>query len=527
MHRNLTDDPVLLSYAASTVPSPLEVSTGTATGGQIIISVEATTEVLCKMIVISVPVGADADEIFMTTPTPVATLNTSDWSTSQQTIKGKDISMPDDIDYAVFTLTNNTAGYAVNAFTCTISGNVNTLSGPATVLLEEYSSPVENPSFSTKQTNFTMTKSDAPAFYVNNFMAVFSATPTIPVATVENSTAFQLNWASNGTSYAIYVNGASTPVYSGTATTYTVTAGIAVDTTFILVATQAELTLYATLTVTVSNPLLTPAAVNTAGNESVGGTFTVTGAATLNGITASSLTISGSSTLADVTGTTATLNDATINGTLTTTGSATLGNSNINGTLNVTGNATLTGNISMVSGGVLLAAGSVIDTQSVYANTDGFAVAFAAAPSDSTKSCWTRGCLYTIGTWFSCMGGTMGSFGNNWSSVMNYNYGCVTLPIPKGSTWQFYGGNASGTQVQGPIYIFWFPLGNNNAEDTYRLLSAEEYAPVPPPPLPDFTTYMNERTDKATQFIRQLESAFGKDLDEATRSQLVNSWLGA
>lgn len=140
----------------------------------------------------------------------------------------------------------------------------------------------------------------------------------------------------------------------------------------------------------------------------------------------------------------------------------------------------------MIGTGTLLAQGTSIAQQGVYAQTDGFAIAQVLTPGNNGKSSFAYGYIYTVGTWFQVQGGTVGSFGSGWSDVMNNNPNVMTIPIKGGTTWYYSAGNAGGNQLDSPIQIWWFPLsGSSGAEETYRLLDEGEVEPISPEPQPE------------------------------------------
>jgi hypothetical protein len=349
MSKNNTSTGPLLSYTESTIPSPLQVSTATPTSGQIIFSVASNPNVLCKQIVISVPISDLDVEVYSATPTPTASVNSTDWSISIQMLPGENLGYIAGINYAVFTLDNNAAGYVLNAFAVTITGNVNTvISSNAQVELAENSSPVVKPNYTVKSATYTVVKAAPPAFYVNNFISTLAGTPTVPATEFANGAGFQLSWEINGTFFKVYQKGTTSPVYSGTAASFQVSSGIATDTTFVLEATLADATLYDAITVTVTNPSLTPKTIVSSGDIIVGSNLSVTGTIASSGA-------------------------ATVGSDLSVAGAITTDSIHINKNLEVSGNTVLSGSLEVdsnlqvngamgVNGQVLATSGAVIST---------------------------------------------------------------------------------------------------------------------------------------------------------------------
>jgi hypothetical protein len=130
--------------------------------------------------------------------------------------------------------------------------------------------------------------------------------------------------------------------------------------------------------------------------------------------------------------------------------------------------------------GVLLASGTSIANTLVYAATDGFAVVQIGMPSDVSQMSNAWGEIYTIGTWFLTLGGSVGTFGSAWSDTMVDNPTSMCIPIQGGTNWQYYGTNDGNNQQDSAISIYWFPMGGSSAEETYRIVPKEEAKLVAP-----------------------------------------------
>ncbi|TGE24332.1 tail fiber domain-containing protein [Hymenobacter aquaticus] len=255
----------LLTYTVSTTPSPLEISTDTPTPGLVTVAVASNPDVLCRFIVIKVPIGDLNDDLYRETPAPTISSSSADWApTLEEAFDASVQAAPR--NYHTFTLANNTTSHVVDQpVTFTIKGVVNASSGSALLPVAEYSAPVSSPTYSSKVASFPLPKAAAPAFYVRNFISSAPDTPTVPATEFINATKFLLAWESNGTYFKVYQKGQTTPVYEGNATSYLVEQGLPTDTTFVLAATLKDATLYQTLTVTVRNPSLTPHVVGIGG----------------------------------------------------------------------------------------------------------------------------------------------------------------------------------------------------------------------------------------------------------------------
>lgn len=387
-------------------------------------------------------------------------------------------------------------------------------------------------------TNFLVT-TFPDGFYFNGLIAtVPQGSALVPVSQIQNdgTTTVTLVWNSSVTettaftilySDAIHGQQSATPTEVGQWTSNPLTT----DTIFTVEVTVAmiggqPLTAAMSTAVSVQNPNLVAANITT-GQETVTGGLTVQGATQAAGVTAASATITGalSANSAGITGA-LTANNITVSNALRVNGpsgastapSLSLGgdgNFNIDApgttagrfvvqdgggvgintpnptaTLEITGstlcNGPLTGlgSVSMLQGGTMLASGNSIANTQVYANTDGFAVAVVLTPGNNGKSSFAYASIYTVGSWFTCLGGTVGSFGSGWSDVMNNNPNAITFPIRANSYWQYYAANAGGNQMDSPSQIWWFPLGGTASGETFRIVDEAEHELVPTPESP-------------------------------------------
>ncbi|HEX8832406.1 MAG TPA: hypothetical protein VF705_14625, partial [Longimicrobium sp.] len=170
-----------------------------------------------------------------------------------------------------------------------------------------------------------------PSFYLDNVVAVPATCDQCtqqPSGIYTNGQAFRLQWESNGTWFQV-IQGQQV-IYSGPDLSFTLANGVALDTTFVLVASVdggpasgtpnpgfQSIFLYEPVTVTITNPDLTPRSV-VAANDVKAATLEATGQAS-----AGSLVVSGASALNG---------GATIGGGVTISGGATINNgATING----------------------------------------------------------------------------------------------------------------------------------------------------------------------------------------------------
>jgi len=304
----------LLQYKISTSPSPLQ----TGVSGQITLHISPpAAAVLCQKINVTLTFGTGPGTIFVDKPS-ASNVNpaNSDWQLNTPIVKGA-------VSTQTITLNNNNPGYVVKApISFTLTGKVNASPTSGQLHITEDSTPNNaKPTFSPKSMSLSIPNTTAPSLSITSFVANNTASPLIPATDFTNTEAFTLSWnATNASSYQLFQSNIATPIYTGTKTNFSVK-GVARDTTFILIATDNSSgkndTVAQSLTITVSNPVLTSATITNlvAGNTAVtkahvnkmtvdgmasfkgpltaAGTATVTGLSTLNG----GLTANGPTTI--------------------------------------------------------------------------------------------------------------------------------------------------------------------------------------------------------------------------------------
>lgn len=423
-------------------------------------------------------------------------------------------------------------------------------------------------------------------FYFHGLTAtVEKGSQLVPVAQVATGSTTTLVWNSSVVdlaSFTIYYSNAAQGQQSATPSdTGLWTSGpLSADTVFTIVVTVSisggsPLSAALSTTVSVLNPSLIAASI-VAGTATVSGALTVSGATQANAINATGVTVTGdisaSGTLTAANETLSgalTANSATLASSLRINGSSatpalsiggvgvfnvdapntsggrfTIQNSgavginqpnpgatlDINGNLNVSSGASIGGALSVRSGpvsllgtGKLIAQGNSIANTGVYAQTDGFAVVAALTPGNNGKSSFAYGYCYTVGNWFQVLGGTVGSFGSGWSSVMNNNPNAICIPIKAGTNWQYFAANAGGNQMDSPTQIWWFPMGGTlSAEESFRILKEGEGELVEPPPPPSNPNdSLEQRKTIAITFIDKLEQALHTSLAAQEKEELV------
>lgn len=252
---------MLLSYTFSTTPTPLEVSTPTTpTKGAITVTVTPpgdVSTVYCSQIVVFVPLGDGAADLATTANHPAPSVVSGDWDPPTAFAAEENGST-----WAKYTFLPTAPGApAFTGLVLLLSGTVNTVPGDFPFMIEE-TTGISQGGMS-QSTSTVMLSKGAPMFFLNNLIAGTKAAPTVPVTDVTRADTVYLAWESNGTYFEVYT-GADTSVYSGTAKSCSFAAP-ARDTTVFVVATQGDSKLYDHLTITVSDPVLTPASVTSSG----------------------------------------------------------------------------------------------------------------------------------------------------------------------------------------------------------------------------------------------------------------------
>ncbi|MGZ9063474.1 MAG: hypothetical protein ACXW2K_16430 [Allosphingosinicella sp.] len=264
-------DPPLLGYIVTTAPDPIQVSTASAPATAVISAGVAPLggqPVYCNQITIYVSVGTD--EQALSADQPTSGVNRSSWAPSESDIKSAEaLGLPGTADDNYYYATYGcgvTADFDIDyPLIFTLQATVNTVPGPFTLNFEETSALTKDPSsFAARDTAVPMTKADS-VFYLDNFIATVAGTPAVPATEFANGAANRIvfSWAGNGTGYTLFAGMPATQIYTGQAKTFTLPAGASVDTTYTLQAEQVSggappEFLYRSLTLTVSNPDLTP-----------------------------------------------------------------------------------------------------------------------------------------------------------------------------------------------------------------------------------------------------------------------------
>jgi hypothetical protein len=532
-------DGCLLTYLPSTYPNPVQVSTS-QTPIQATVNTAAlnmgANPVYCNQVLIAVPIGSDVNELFAASPTPTAAVNTGKWAiTSSLRKTGRDLGLDNDIDYATFTFEcKNQSDFLINYnLVFGVQGQVSLLTGDSTILIQEQSGTTSDPNtFTQKNCSYNVT-AYTPRFYLQNFVASVPTAPTVPSSEFANGADIRLSWESNGTFFQIYEKNNTTPIYSGSQSAYTVTGGVATDTTFVLVAMVsgnptgqsaggfAPIYLYEEVTVTISNPDLTPKSSTISGNASVGGTLGVTGNTTLsNANLTGTLGVSGQANLsnASVGGTLGVsgqtnLANAIVGGTLTASGSSTLSNTVVNGTLGVNAAANFSGGLYGTGSPIGIMTGAqAVNPGSFTANTDGLVIGVVSWPSSSSPycMCWITGS--TSGIWIVATGGNHGAFANDWTKWRASNGNSFVMPVSKGNGWSVGVQQSGNNEAAAPTSFYWVPLGTAASGQTFERISDEQ---------PEFNiSEVHRKPIRADKHIEELVDTIQEILDKPIERRL-------
>jgi hypothetical protein len=482
-------DTMLLDYYLATQPQPLQAGDETIqANGTINVHIVSPTSPVAyaNEITIAVPVGTGG--LFQ--QPPACTINTGKWVlTSQKKVKGKTIGLIADQDYSTFTINCQTPGDYNITYNLVVAlvGAVTAVEDSYQLQVLENSGTTSDPStFTPKKGMFTLSVVP-PQLYLSNLVAYATGSPTVPKTEFINGADINLSWESNGTWFQVYKKGDTSPFFSGSGTTCTLSGGVSTATTFFLMASMtgnpnqdqggfATVFLYDAITITISNPVLTPTSVNTSAGVTVGtnltvnGTANVTGQTTLGAATANTLTTTGLATLAT----------ATIPGTLGVTGATTLASATVNNGLTVTGGATINGGLTGTGSNIGMLTGAIAVSPGGYsAKTDGFVIGVASWPSgdwDHLSVAWISGA--TDGIWMCATGGNHGAFNNNWDKWRTSNGNSFVMPVRRGAGWSVGVQQFGSNEVAAPTAFYWFPLGANSGMSTYERISDE----MPHPP---------------------------------------------
>jgi hypothetical protein len=467
--------PDLLPYRFSTLPAPLQVSAASAASpGAINIWAGLPQDsVYCSKIVIGVPVGPAGTDL--TTQTPSVTPNTTWWAISSLVIEtGDHLGLSADISYAVFTAVATSDAHWLIDYDLQFSivtAQVNQTEGTFGLVIAETSGPASD-QLEQRRSVFDLTKGPVTG-YLNNIMTTAAPPgPTdIPLSEFTAGQPVRLAWASNASSFAVYVGSATTPVWTGPDTSTVLSAGLTSDATLTVVATSDLGVLIAGTTVVITNPALTPASV-TAGILTATG-LTKLAAVALANLSTASLGATGPATLAG----------GARASTLSATGGAVLRGRVTSSSAAVTGNLTVGGSAQLGAASMaslrLTNTASIMNPRSIgagsyVASSDGLVVGTVGWPNNAGLKC------AAVAYGSSAGAGTVYARGGNrvfWVSSNAKNFsswmvgGSFLLPVRRGYGFTVGVYQVNGNDVAAPTSFAWVPFGTSAS---LRELSPDE-----------------------------------------------------
>jgi hypothetical protein len=449
----------LFTYSMATEPAPVQVSTATYPAtARLDVGVLAPPPAAggapiayCSNLLVAVPVAGPGALL----SGPVASVSTTRWSVGEAPVirsPGEpgwpDLAAGADplTTYAKFLYTcAEPADYAIGyPLALGISGTVVEVAGETSILIRETSGTLPNGPFTEKAAVLALGTTGSQ-FFLENLMAAAPppGDPTVPCTAFAAMAPVRLSWESNGTWFQVFTGGSATAAWDG-ADTFCDLAGFTVDTTVILVASVTAppgqssagyepVYRYATLTITITGPALTPTSVVVSGQLQ---------AAT-----------------ADVQGMLR-ADQATFN-LITATGAASIAHLNVGILRPDTGFDATAAAVSALTAPTQIGYGSnEVSTELGSVSTDGLAVLQLMPPSSSTQQeCLGYGWIKVGGNGFGVSGGTRSIGGG--SLVPDVH--CVMVPIPAYTSWSF-GVNPLSANSPCPTWqLYWFPLGQGPA----------------------------------------------------------------
>jgi hypothetical protein len=453
--------PDLLEYRFSTLPSPLQVSPASASSPGMINLWAAPppgAPVFCSRIQIGVPIGETKDDLCRDLPS--VTPNTTWWSVSSLVVEdGAELGLAPGISYALFTaICTSDEHWHIDydlQFSI-ITEKVNLVEGIARIIVAETSGH-DRSRLELRRNTYDVAK--GPVTEYLDAVVTTAAPPAatgLPVAEFAAGQAFRLAWGSNAAEFAVHVGAATRPIWTGVDNELVLDRGVTADSTLTIVARGARGgVLMAATTVTVGNPVLTPASL-TAQTLSAAGTARLA-AAVLASLTTATL---------DVTGT-ATLTGGARASALVATGGARLNGAVGTDTAKVTGALTVRGdaNLGAAAAATLTVASAVsmvnprpIAAGNYTASSDGFVLGIAAPVSPGPDS---TGIVYGYTAPFGNVyahGGNQLGWRDSKNSWMTPCAGSFLMPVRRGA------GFALWTQVFGtapPMTFVWVPFGSS------------------------------------------------------------------
>ncbi|MFI6497968.1 hypothetical protein [Nonomuraea typhae] len=260
----------LLHYGTSTSPTPLEAGSSDRPSFNTI-NLTATPpsgqQVYCDKIDVALPASAPEGGGAYFTEVPDGVITGGNWKPPAAQLKsGRELGLAAAQNYfhIVFEPPVPDLDLVDGTLSFAISGNLaTTATGSPLVCSITETSGTTSGSYSRKGRLDLTLPTGEPVFYLHSLLAVAPDKPTVPRTKFNAGDEVVLSWESNGSAFQLY-DGDGTSLYEGVATSCSIPADKVVnDTTYTLKATLTSATpgaqpanLYATLTLTVTNPTL-------------------------------------------------------------------------------------------------------------------------------------------------------------------------------------------------------------------------------------------------------------------------------
>lgn len=246
MHQDQIPPP-LLNYTITTDPSPIDLGVE----AKIIITVDTDKSVACQWISFEVPLGDDASDMYVVSPTPTyEEPDNTDWGPSSvpAPFQGNKNSK-------TFLFLHESEDEIVDTpVTFILKGTVNNAAGIATIQIKESSSKITDSNYMNREKPQEINKSAMEAFYLNSVVVRYSDAEE-PVALIDKGRRIQLQWQSNGDSFKVYSGSGPAPVHTTTDKFYEMPGGLQSDTAYIIEAIKEGKYLYQEYVVKVSKPV--------------------------------------------------------------------------------------------------------------------------------------------------------------------------------------------------------------------------------------------------------------------------------
>ncbi|RAJ72800.1 hypothetical protein CLV59_1142 [Chitinophaga dinghuensis] len=365
-----------------------------------------------------------------------------------------------------------------------------------------------------------MINTDEMDVYIRTFLARDPNGTFVPVSEFPSNTPFNLSWGSNGTYYQVYEKANPTPVYEGKDSTFLMK-GIASATTFTLVAYLGQLVAYSSLTITVSNPVLSPESMEVYNDARVNGTLSARQTVS-DAVRTSFLTVQDLSTLSRVNVT----DSLTMPATIFAPNSSITGNVGINGKLfcqdsfnTSNADAYMFGRGSRANINETSPAGIIN-----IAPADGFLLATVPPPAYIGSGA-TFGPVYdnaSIGIWFegaTCWYVATGAYvktakgngmdGGQWMCTP------ICIPLKRGTRWMYKLNNDNLNKQKIPGLLTWVPIGlSDTIINTANGANTSEDLMIPdfPETAAPSSNMQQNKKNKAVAFLNSLEKVIGKNI---------------